>query len=203
MRFGSMNPSVNKTMAAIATLACLLAAGPARADKKLDDAVARAEQQLQRGHPEEGVKGLQKLAEQAPAADVYAALARFQWKTGDAEGAAKSAAKAVELSASAAPAARSEVLTSISSLTLKRGAGKEALAQAQDAVKAQETPAALAALARAQVRTQQNVAAMQSAEKALQAGASSAVAQEAHGEALLASGRAAEADAAFRKAMQL
>src|SRR5439155_493886 len=61
----------------------------------------------------------------------------------------------------------------------------------------------LAALARAQVRTQQNVAALQTAEKAVQAGATSAVAQEAHGEGLLAGGRGAEAAAAFRKASQL
>jgi superkiller protein 3 len=183
--------------------AILMAAMPAFADKKLDDAVARAEQQLQRGHPEEGVKGLVRVAEQAPSAEAYIALGRFQWKTGDAEGAAKSAAKAVDLSSSAAPAVRSEVLASVSALTLKRGAGKDALSQAQEAVKAQETPAALAALARAQVRTQQGTAALQTAEKALQAGASSAAAQESHGEALLALGRNAEAAAAFRKAMQI
>jgi tetratricopeptide (TPR) repeat protein len=186
-----------------AAAAAWMVAVPALADKKLDDAVARAEQQLQRGHPEEGVKGLQRVAEQTPTAEAYAALARFQWKTGDADGAGKSATKAVELSASAAPAVRSEVLANVSGLTLRRGAGKEALSQAQDAVKAQETPAALAALARAQVRTQQNVAALQTADKAVQAGATSAVAQEAYGEALLASGRNAEAEAAFRKAMQI
>jgi len=184
------------------TAAALMVAGPALADKKLDDAVARAEQQLQRGHPEEGVKGLQRVAEQTPSPEAYLALSRFQWKTGDAEGAGKSATKAVELSSSAAAPVRSEVLAGVSGLTLRRGAGKEALTQAQEAVKAQESPAALAALARAQVRTQQNVAALQSAEKAVQAGATSAVAQEAHGEALLASGRHAEAEAAFRKAMQ-
>lgn len=196
-----MNVSMKK-MLAVAAAAWLVAA-PALADKKLDDAVARADQQLQRGHPEEGVKTLQRVAEQTPSAEAYAALARFQWKVGEADGAGKSAAKAVELSASAAPAVRSEVLANVSGLTLRRGAGKDALSQAQEAVKAQETPAALAALARAQVRTQQNVAALQSADKAVQAGATSAIAQEAHGEALLASGRNAEAEAAFRKATQL
>jgi tetratricopeptide (TPR) repeat protein len=194
--------NVPKKMLAAATAAWMIAT-PVLADKKLDDAVARAEQQLQRGHPEEGVKAIQRVAEQAPSAEAYAALARFQWKTGDAEGAAKSANKAVELSGSAAPAVRSEVLAGVSDLTLRRGSGKDALSQAQEAVKAQETPAALAALARAQVRTQQGVAALQSAEKAVQAGASSATAHEAHGEALLAVGRHAEAEAAFRKAMQL
>jgi tetratricopeptide (TPR) repeat protein len=196
-----MNVSMKKTLG-VAVAAWLLAA-PAFADKKLDDAIARADQQLQRGHPEEGVKTLQRVAEQTPSPEAYAALSRFQWKTGDADGAAKSSTKAVELSASAAPAVRSEVLATVSGLTLKRGSGKDALSQAQDAVKAQETPSSLAALARAQVRTQQNVAALQSAEKAVQAGATSAVAQEAHGEALLAAGRSAEAEAAFRKASQL
>jgi len=194
--------NVPKKMLAAVAAASMIAA-PVLADKKLDDAVARAEQQLQRGHPEEGVKTLQRLNDQTPSAEAAVALARFQWKTGDAEGAAKNATKAVELSASAAPNVRSEVLATVSGLTLRRGSGKEALSQAQEAVKAQETSAALAALARAQVRTQQGVAALQSAEKAVQAGASSATAQEAHGEALLAVGRNAEADAAFRKALQL
>src|SRR2546422_6325117 len=101
MRFVSMNVSTKK-MLGVAAAAWLLAA-PAFADKKLDDAIARADQQLQRGHPEEGVKTLQRVAEQTPGPEAYSALARFQWKTGDADGAAKSAAKAVELSASAAP----------------------------------------------------------------------------------------------------
>ena len=195
---------MNVSMKVLAvSAAAWMAAVPALADKKLDDAVARAEQQLQRGHPEEGVKGLQRVAEQTPSPEAYSALARFQWKTGDADGAAASSRKAVELSASAAPAVRSEVLANVSGLTLKRGSGKDALSQAQDAVKAQETPSSLAALARAQVRTQQNVAALQTAGKAVQAGATSAAAQEAQGEALLASGRNAEAEGAFRKAMQL
>src|SRR5437867_10718372 len=123
MRFVSMNVSLKK-MLGVAAAAWLLAA-PALADKKLDDAVARADQQLQRGHPEEGVKTLQRLAEQAPSAEAYAALARFQWKVGDAEGAGKSAGKAQELSASAPPPVRSEVLANVSGLTLRRGAGKQ------------------------------------------------------------------------------
>ena len=118
--------TVSMKMLGVAAAAWMVAV-PALADKKLDDAVARAEQQIQRGHPEEGVKGLQKLAEQTPSPEVYDALSRFQMKTGDAEGAAKSAAKAVELSASAAPAVRAQVLASVSGLTLKRGSGKEAL----------------------------------------------------------------------------
>ena len=150
-----MSSSMKTVAAALA--AWTLAVAPARADKKVDDAIARADQQLQRGHPEEGVKTLQRLAEQAPSAEAYAALARFQWKVGDAEGAGKSAGKAQELSASAPPPVRSEVLANVSGLTLRRGPGKEALAHAQEAVKAQETPSSLAALARAQVRTQQNL----------------------------------------------
>ena len=196
-----MNVSMKQMLGVAAAIA--MTAAPALGDKKLDDAKARADQQLQRGHPEEGVKTLQRLAEQTPSPEAYAALAHFQWKTGDADGAGKSATKAIELSASAAPPVRAEVLADVSGLTLKRGSGKDALHQAQEAVKAQETPAALAALARAQVRTQQNVAALQTAEKAAQGGAAHASVQEAHGEALLASGRNAEAEAAFRKAMQL
>src|SRR5688572_26077918 len=95
MRGWSMRFSNRKLAAVLA--ASTLAAPPALADKKLDEAIARAEQQLQRGHPEEGVKSLQRLADQTANAEAYAALARFQWKTGDAEGAGRSSARAVEL----------------------------------------------------------------------------------------------------------
>ena len=70
-------------------------------------------------------------------------------------------------------------------------------------MKAQETPATLAALARAQARTQQSTAALESAQKAVQAGATAAAAHQAHGEALLALRRPAEAEPALRKAIEL
>src|SRR6185436_15952722 len=86
---------------------------------------------------------------------------------------------------------------------LMRGTGKDALAHAEQAVQAEATPAALAALARAQARAQGGAAALQTADKAVAAGATSAEAHEARGEALLASGKNDEAVAEFRKALEL
>jgi tetratricopeptide (TPR) repeat protein len=184
-----------------ATLALVLLASPVLADKKLDDAIAKAEEQLQKGKPEEGLKGLQKVVTGSPSSEGYLALARFQEKLGSLDDAAASAAKAVDLAGGGA--AKAEALAYQSSLTLLVGTGKDALALAQQAVAAEATPAALAAQARAQVRGQDPVAALQSADKAVAAGANSALALEARGDALLALKRSDEAVAAYRKALEM
>ena len=88
-------------------------------------------------------------------------------------------------------------------MDLMRAPGKDALAHAEQAVQAEATPAALAALARAQARVQDGTAALQTADKAVAAGSTSADAHEARGEALLAAGSYDEAAAAFRKALEL
>jgi tetratricopeptide (TPR) repeat protein len=185
-------------------LAMLAIGGPsAWPDKRVDEAVAKADQQVQRGHPEEAIKTLDRLAAQVPSSESYLALARLQSRLGNLDEAATAAGKASELAASAATTVRSDVFATQSGLTLQRGPGQQALTQAQEAVKAQETPTSLAALATAQVRTQQAPAALQTADKAVQLGASSAVAHLARGEALLALGRTADAEAAMRKALEL
>ena len=71
----------------VAVAALLFCAGvlPARADKKLDEAVAKAEAQLAKGKEDEAVKILQKAAAQAPArrlgqlalAQLYARLGKL------------------------------------------------------------------------------------------------------------------------------
>ena len=58
----------------ILILAAALAAVPAFADKKLDDAVAKAESLAEKGKPEEAVKAVQKVAEQSNSAEAYVAL---------------------------------------------------------------------------------------------------------------------------------
>ena len=90
----------------ILILAAVLAATPALADKKLDDAVLKAESLAEKGKPEEAVKAVQKVAEQSNAPDAYLALARLQGRLASTEDAQASVAKAVELSASAAPTGR-------------------------------------------------------------------------------------------------
>ena len=178
-----------------------LLAAPAFADKKLDDAVAKAEEQLQKGKPDEAIKGLQRAVQGSPSTEGWLALARFQERLGNLDDAMKSAVAA--LAGASSPALKADTLAVQSALALLMGTGKDAVAQAQAAVNAQATPLALAALARAQVRTQDPAAALQSAEKAVAAGATSAVAHEARGDALLALGRKDDAVAAYRKALEL
>jgi superkiller protein 3 len=195
-----MKTSVMKKIAAALTIVGLYSS-PALADKRLDDAIARAEDQFAKGKPEEALKTMQKVAsQQSTSAEAQLALARFQQRLGSLDDAAASIAKASQL---AAGPVKAEVLAAHSALDLLRGTGKDALAHAEHAVQAQPTAGALAALARAQARVQGGSAALPTADKALAADANSADAHEARGEALLALGRNEEAAAAFRKAMEL
>ncbi len=190
-----------RTIAVLTSL--LVAAAPALADKRVDDAVAKAESHLQKGKPEEALKTMQKAVDQQPTSpEAHAALARVQVRTGKLDEAAVSAKKAVDLSAGAAGPARAEALTTLASLEVVHGAASDAVTHAQEAVKSQESPATLAALAVAQARARE-AGAMSTAEKAVQLGASHAAAHLALGEAQLAAGRADQALAAFRKALEL
>src|SRR5262250_998714 len=117
----------------------LFAAAPAFADKKLDDAVAKAEDQLQKGKPEEAIKTLQKAADQANTAEAYLALARFQERAGTMDDAAAAVTKAAQLAQSADAATKAEVFAAQASLELQKGSSKEALAAAEKAVAAQPT----------------------------------------------------------------
>jgi tetratricopeptide (TPR) repeat protein len=188
-----------KYLASAAIVALLAPA--ALADKKLDDAVAKAYEQIEKGRPEEGLKNLQKVVSQQNTAEAWVELARFQHRTGALDDALASAKKAGEVAA--APADKAAALAALSSYDLLLGSGSDALAHAQQAVAAQETPASLAALARAQARVQDSVAALASADKALGLAAQNALAHEAKGDALLAASRAADAVAAYRKAVEL
>jgi Flp pilus assembly protein TadD len=190
------------TRLVLLTVACGLLAGPLRADKRVDDAVAKAEEQIAKGRTEDAVKTIQKLVSQ-PSTEAFTAAARLQVRLGKIEEAHQSATQAVQQAASAAPEAKAAAFATLSQLELLRGTGKDAAAAAQKAVEAQASPVALAALARAQVRTGDAAGAVATAEKAVAAGASSADAHEALGEAKLAAGKAAEAQAAFAKALSL
>lgn len=189
---------------AILTLALLGAALPAvAADKRVEEAVARAESQLQKGKPEEALKIMQRVVGQVPGPEAQAALARIQDRAGMTEEAAATAAKAVEGAGSAPAEARADALATLALLDLKRGSGANALKHAQEAAQLQPSASSLATLARAHARTQNGTAALEAADKAVQAGATSALAHVARAEALLALGRAADAAAAARKAIEL
>ena len=177
-----------KTTGAAAVILTLLAGGPALADKKLDDAVAKAEDQLQKGKPEEALKTIQKLAG-TQTAEAQLAVGRFLERFGNYEEAAAALAKGQELAASAPASLQAQIRATLAEQALARGPAKTALGHAQEAVKLEATPEHLALLARAQARAYDVAGAVQSADKAVQAGAANALAHEARGEAMLALGR--------------
>src|SRR4051812_43679828 len=145
-------------------VAAVLVAAPAFADKKLDDAVAKAESLADKGKPEEAVKAVQKVAEQANSPDAYLALARIQQRFGTPEEAQASVTKAVELSTSAAPEVKAEALAALSGMARRSGTGRDALANAEAAAAAAPASAsALAALARAQARAKDGPTALATA----------------------------------------
>jgi len=185
------------------TLALSLAALPAGADKRLDDAVAKAEAQLAKGKEGEAVKILEKAASQAPRdPEPPLALARMLIRLGRLDDAAKALGTAGQRAGTAPPAVRARVRASQSTFALRAGTAGEALAFAREAVEASSGPESLAALARAQARLGL-AAARETAERAVLAAPDSAAAQVAGGDALLAARLAEGAEAAYRRAVQL
>src|SRR5436190_1337726 len=180
----------------IVFLAAALAATPVFADKKLDDAVAKAESLVDKGKPDDALKTIQKAAEGANTSEAYLALARFQNRLASPDDAQASVAKAVELSRSAPPDAQAEALAALSSMDLMRGTGRDAIQHAEEAAKAAPASAsALAALARAQARTKlataliaegNAAAAEDEAKKATEADPKSGEAFAVYGRAILA-----------------
>src|SRR5262245_82261 len=150
-----------------ALVVLVLAAAPLLApNNKLEQAVAKAEEQLTKGKPEDALKTLSKAVEQSPSGEGYLALSRLQQRLGNMDEAAAALTKAKELSASASPATKSEVLSGVASMALLTGSGKDALAAAKEAVAATPSPAALAALVRSQVRAESAPVALKTAAEA-------------------------------------
>ena len=182
---------------AVLAVTFVAATSPA-AQSRLDQAVAKAEEQLARGKPDEAVRTLTRAASEN-GAEGQVALGRLHEQLGNLDAAATAYDKA---KASAAGPARGDVLAAVAHFTLRRGRTADALATAKAAVAAGATPAALAALARAQLRAGDGLTALASAEKAA-AGGAGALVQVALGEALVAAGRSADAEAALRRAIEL
>ena len=188
----------------ILILAVALLAAPAFADKKLDDAVAKAESLAEKGKPDDAVNAVKKVAEQSSTPEAYLALARFQQRFASVEDAQASVSKAVDLSKAASPDVQAQAMAALSGLDLSRGTGADALSHAEAAAKtAPSNGEALAALARAQARVKDGATALATADRAVQAAPTSGLAQVARGEALLSLGRAKDAEAAFRKALEV
>ena len=188
---------MKRSLAAVLAV-CALAAPALAQQSKLDQAIAKADEQLTKGKPDDAVKTLTKAAAEGGAAG-QVALARLQERVGNLDAAATAYGTA---KASATGGDRADVLAAVANFTLRKGKASDALALAKQAVEAGPTSAALAALARAQVRSGDGPGALASADKAVAAGAT-ALAQVARAEALIAVGRNAEAEAAARKAVEL
>ncbi len=190
---------MKRMLAALAVVAFLAApcfAAPQQS--KLDQAIAKADEQLVKGKPDEAIKTLTKAAAEA-GAEGQLALGRLHERIGDLEAAAAAYEQA---KGSAVGPARADALAAVVNFTLRRGKAADALAIAKQAVEAGATPAALAAMARAQVRMEDAPGALVTADKAVAAG-SNAMAHVARGEALIGLGKNAEAEAAVRQAIQI
>ena len=182
---------------------CVALAPSARADKKLDEAVAKADAQLAKGKEDEAVKILQKAVAQAPRdPEPPLALARVLLKLGKLDEAGKALGAAGDLASGAPPRTRARVLAARSAFALRAGTVGDALALARQAVDAEAGADSLAALARAQARAG-DPAARETAERAARAAPSSAAAQIARGDALLAARLFPEAEAAYQRALSL
>jgi len=181
----------------------LVAALPAGADKRLDDAVAKAEQQLAQGKADEAIRILQKAAAQARRdPEPHLALARVLARLGRLDEAGAALAQAGELAAAAPPAARARVLAERSAFALRAGTVGDALGLARSAVEASPGAESLAALARAQARAG-DPAARETAARATDAGPSCAAAHVARGDALREAWLGKDAEAAYRRALEV
>lgn len=188
----------------IAALLVLTLATPAWGDKKIDDAVAKAEEQLAKGKLDEAQKTLDKLVNQNPGnPEALLALGKFQRKTGKVPEAAATLKSAADALGSASPSVKSAVLAALADTTLLVGSGKDAQAWADQAVAAEANADSLAALARALARRQDPVKALEAADKAVAANANSANAHAARGRALATGGKFTEAIAAYDKALAI
>jgi tetratricopeptide (TPR) repeat protein len=187
------------TLLALAALAPL----PAWADKRLDQAVAKAEAQLAKGKDAEAIRILEKEVSRAKAdPEPPLALSTLLVRLGRLDEAGLALGTAGERAKAAAPDVRARVRASESAFALRAGTVTEALEYAQDAVQASAGPDSLAALARTQARLGLPVA-RETAERAVRADAASAAAQVASGDALLAAWLPDQAEAAYRKAGQI
>ena len=186
---------------AVATFS--FAAKPALADIKTDQAIAKAEEQFGKGKPDEAIKSMIKAASGTPSVEAYLALASLQARNGNADDAVASIAKAVDAGNAASPTLKALSLATSAQMSLRNGTGKAAVDMATKAVSAEKNGDSLGTLASAQARLGDAKAANATADQAIAAGAGSSTAHAGKGDALMASGQAAEAVAAFKKAVEL
>ena len=208
---------MNTRWTAAVMVGMAMVASLAWADKRLDEAVAKADEQLRKAADlrqksrtdeadkaiQDAIKTVQKAAEQDPQnPEAQLAFGRILLRTGKRDEAGAAFAKAVKLAPAAGPV-RAAVFSGQAAYDLLRGSGEQARKDADAAVKADANAETLALLARAQARVDDPAVALQTADRAVQAGAAVAAAHQAKGEALLAAGRTADAVASLRQATTL
>jgi Flp pilus assembly protein TadD len=110
-----------KTFGVVAVAVLTLVSAPLLADKRLDDAVLKADEQFQKGKVDDALKTLQKAVSQDPTAEPYLALGRLQERAGNIDEAAESLKKAADLSAAGSPAVRGSALAALSGMDLRHG----------------------------------------------------------------------------------
>jgi Tfp pilus assembly protein PilF len=180
--------------------ALALGVAPTWADKRLDDAVAKAERQLAEGKEDDAVKTLRNVAARSSRdAEASLAVASLLSKLGRLEDTGAALAEAGERTRAAPPAVRAQVLAARSAFALRAGTVREAMDLARQAVEAESGAAGLSALARAQAQAE-DPGARATADKAVQAAPDSAASEIASGDAFLTQGLAREAEAAYRRA---
>jgi tetratricopeptide (TPR) repeat protein len=184
---------------AAAALVAFLAPQAVAQQSKLEQAYAKALEQITKGRPDDAVKTMTKAA-QENGAEGQMMLGRLHERLGDLDKAqaAYNAAKAA-----ATGPARADILAAVADFTLRKGTAKDALAAANEALAAAPSAKALAAQARALVRNEDGPGALAAADKAVAAGATVPTAHIARGEALIALGRFADAEQSLKKAVEL
>jgi tetratricopeptide (TPR) repeat protein len=136
--------------------ALLLLPAVLRADKKIDDTVAKAVSQLEKNRDakDEPLKNADKLAKDTANPEALLGAARIYVAVGKLDEAKKAASAAAAIT-SAAPEVRAQVLSQLAAIELRAGSGQDALTHAQEAAKLSQAPEVIATLANAQARVSQ------------------------------------------------
>jgi tetratricopeptide (TPR) repeat protein len=160
------------------------------ADQKLDETIAKAEEQLRKGRQEEAVKTIRKLVDQdGTGSEAQLVLSRLQKWLGDLDAAGQALDVAV---ATATGEQKAKALAARSAFDLEVAAGRTALAHAEQATNLVADATTLSARARAKVRVGDYPGAKADAEEALRNDPRSVAGRIALGEALLGLGRPAD-----------
>ncbi len=189
---------MRRLLVALAAVAALATPAHAYRDPKLQEAAAKAAEQVAKGRPEQAVRILQKTAAALDTGEAQLALGRLQQRLGAVDEAATAFAAARELGGG-----DPEVLAAVAGFTLATGAAKDALPLAESAVAGASSCETLATLARVLVRANDIARAKETAEKAFAAAPPCALALAAQGELRAATGQQREAIDSFRNALEL